>query len=245
MNEIIRSLKDRKSVRAFKEIPVETAHKSEILNAALEAPSAGNMTLYTIIDITDQKLKDTLAITCDNQPFIAKAPLVLVFCADYYRWYHAFCRHSENVRKPSYGDLNLATADALIAAQNTVVAAESLGVGSCYIGDITERFEEHRELLSLPRYVVPVCMLVMGYPTEQQKKREKPRRFDINDIVHTNGYQREKSDKMEDMLKVRQNISEDAISEYIHKFCKRKYNSDFSREMSRSCEEMLKSFCEE
>lgn len=245
MNEIIRSLKDRKSVRAFKEIPIEASHKAEILNAALEAPSAGNMTLYTIIDITDQKLKDTLAITCDNQPFIAKAPLVLVFCADYYRWYHAFCRHSENVRKPSYGDLNLATADALIAAQNTVVAAESLGVGSCYIGDITERFEEHRELLSLPRYVVPVCMLVMGYPTEQQKKREKPRRFDINDIVHTNGYQREKSDKMEDMLKMRQNISEDAISEYIHKFCKRKYNSDFSREMSRSCEEMLKSFCEE
>ncbi len=245
MNEIIRSLKDRKSVRAFKEIPIEASHKAEILNAALEAPSAGNMTLYTIIDITDQKLKDTLAITCDNQPFIAKAPLVFVFCADYYRWYHAFCRHSENVRKPSYGDLNLATADALIAAQNTVVAAESLGVGSCYIGDITERFEEHRELLSLPRYVVPVCMLVMGYPTEQQKKCEKPRRFDINDIVHTNGYQREKSDKMEDMLKVRQNISEDAISEYIHKFCNRKYNSDFSREMSRSCEEMLKSFCEE
>ncbi len=245
MNEIIRTLKDRKSVRAFKEIPIEASHKAEILNAALEAPSAGNMTLYTIIDITDQKLKDTLAITCDNQPFIAKAPLVFVFCADYYRWYHAFCRHSENVRKPSYGDLNLATADALIAAQNTVVAAESLGVGSCYIGDITERFEEHRELLSLPRFVVPVCMLVMGYPTEQQKKREKPRRFDINDIVHTNGYQREKSDKMEDMLKVRQNISEDAISEYIHKFCKRKYNSDFSREMSRSCEEMLKSFCEE
>lgn len=245
MNEIIRSLKDRKSVRAFKEIPIEASHKAEILNAALEAPSAGNMTLYTIIDITDQKLKDTLAITCDNQPFIAKAPLVSIFCADYYRWYHAFCRHSENVRKPSYGDLNLATADALIAAQNTVVAAESLGVGSCYIGDITERFEEHRELLGLPQYVVPVCMLVMGYPTEQQKKREKPRRFDINDIVHTNGYQREKSDKMEDMLKVRQNISEDAISEYIHKFCKRKYNSDFSREMSRSCEEMLKSFCEE
>ena len=246
MNEIIRSLRERKSVRAFEPRNVEAELKAEVLNAALQAPSAGNMTLYTIIDITDQKLKDTLAITCDNQPFIAKAPLVFVFCADYYRWYHAFCRHSENVRKPSFGDLNLATADALIAAQNTVVAAESLGLGSCYIGDITERFEEHRELLSLPRYVVPVCMLVMGYPTEQQRKREKPRRFNADDIVHTNCYQKEKADRMEEMLMVRQDIGdEEALSEYIRKFCKRKYNSDFSREMSRSCEEMLKSFCEE
>ena len=109
MNEIINSLKNRKSVRAFEQREIDPAHKAEILKAALEAPSAGNMTLYTIIDITDQKLKDTLAVTCDNQPFIAKAPLVLVFCADYYRWYHVFCRHCDKVRKPSWGDLSLAS----------------------------------------------------------------------------------------------------------------------------------------
>ena len=126
-----------------------------------------------------------------------------------------------------------------------MVAAESLGVGSCYIGDITEHFEEHRELLSLPRYVVPVCMLVMGYPTEQQKNREKPRRFSACDIVHENGYIREKSDDMEKMLRERQGISEEEISDYIDKFCKRKYNSDFSVEMSRSCREMFFDFCSE
>ena len=50
------------------------------------------MTLYTIIDVKEQKLKDRLAVTCDNQPFIATAPLVLVYCADYRRWYQAFCQ---------------------------------------------------------------------------------------------------------------------------------------------------------
>ena len=58
--------------------------------AAMEAPTAGNQQLYTILDITDQQLKERLAVTCDNQPFIAKAKLVLVFCADLCKWYDLF-----------------------------------------------------------------------------------------------------------------------------------------------------------
>ena len=141
MNEIIKSLKNRKSVRVSEDKAIGTEEKAAIIEAALQAPTAGNMTLYTIIDVTDKSLKETLAITCDNQPFIAKAPLVLVFCADYYRWMCAFKKYAKDVRGLSYGDLFLANADALIAAQNAVVAAESLGIGSCYIGDITENFE--------------------------------------------------------------------------------------------------------
>ena len=68
----------------------------------------------------------------------------------------------------------LAVCDALIAAQNAVVAAESLGIGSCYIGDIMENAEVHQMTLQLPKYVFPVAMLVFGYPTDQQKKRKKP-----------------------------------------------------------------------
>ena len=134
MNEIIKSLNNRKSVREYlaKEIPQDI--KTEILNAALQAPTAGNMCLYTIIDVTDQAIKDKLVYSCDNQPFIAKAPLVLVFCADYYRWHKAFGKYNDKVRDVEEGDLLLANQDALIAAQNTVVAAESFGIGSCYIG---------------------------------------------------------------------------------------------------------------
>ena len=243
MNEIIDSIRNRKSVRVFQDRPINEREKAVILDAALQAPTAGNMTLYTIIDVTDQSLKDTLAVTCDNQPFIAKAPLVLVFCADYYRWYQVFKKHVEEVRTPSYGDLFLCNADAFIAAQNAVVAAESMGIGSCYIGDITENFERHKELFDLPEYVVPACMVCFGYPAESQLQRQKPPRFKAEDIVFENTYSKEKADNMENMLSQRQNVSADEIGGYIRKFCNRKHNSDFSIEMSRSCKVMTDYFC--
>ncbi len=84
----------------------------------------------------------------------------------------------------------LAVTDAVIAAQNAVVAAESLGIGSCYIGDIMEQYEEHREILQLPEYVFPSCMLVFGYPTPQQSMRPKPERCRLEDIVQENTYYR-------------------------------------------------------
>ncbi len=246
MNPIIESLHQRKSVRAYLDKPIPSDAKKAILEAALQAPTAGNMTLYTILDITDPDIKSRLAVTCDDQPFIATAPMVLIFCADYYRWYQLFCRHVSQVRTPAHGDLLLANADAFIAAQNAVVAAESLGIGSCYIGDITENFEIHRELLNLPDHVIPTCMICFGYPTPQQSSRVKPNRFTVNDIVHENGYQVEKADHMEAMLLDRQEVSApEELSDWIRRFCERKWNSAFSQEMSRSCKEMICSWCKD
>ena len=239
MNEILRSLHDRKSVRVFEDRAVEAEVKQAVLEAALQAPTAGNMALYTILDITDPEMKACLAKSCDNQPFIATAPLVFIFCADYRRWYDVFCRNVEEVRTPSMGDLFLAEADAIIAAQNAVVAAQSFGLGSCYIGDITENFEYHQKLLSLPQYVVPAAMLVMGYPTQQQKDRAKPARFDLEDMVHENGYSMEKSARMEAMLSAQTGKAGEELADYIRRFCNRKWNSEFSREMSRSCTAMV------
>ena len=245
MNEVIRQLYARKSVRAFEQRPVEPEVKKAILDAALQAPTAGNMALFTILDITDEEKKLALSKSCDNQPFIATAPVVLIFCVDYRRWYDLFCAHVDVVRKPDMGDLFLAQADTLIAAQNAVVAAQSLGVGSCYIGDITENFEFHRELLNLPQYVVPTAMLVMGYPTEQQHQRIKPGKFDAEDMVHENGYSMEKSQRMEDMLSRQNGREGEELADYIRRFCKRKWNSAFSEEMSRSCREIAKSWCKD
>ena len=86
-NETIELLMKRKSMRVFEDKPVPQDVKRQLLEASLRAATAGNMTLYTIIDVTDQALKDKLAVTCDNQPFIAAAPLVLIYFADYRRWY--------------------------------------------------------------------------------------------------------------------------------------------------------------
>lgn len=243
MNQTIEVLKQRKSVRVYTNQEISAEDKRIILDAALQAPSAGNMTLYTILDITDQALKDALAKSCDNQPFIASGKMVLVFCADYKRWYDVFCKYEDSVRKPAEGDLFLAQADTLIAAQNAAIAAESLGIGSCYIGDVTENFEYHRELLKLPEYVVPTCMLVLGYPTEQQANRPKPPRFTIDSIVHENGYDVSKAAVMDQMIMERNGLDENSFKDWLHRFCNRKWNCVFSEEMSRSCAAIIKAFC--
>ena len=173
MNQIIQSLMARKSVRSFtdQEIPEEIIQV--ILEASTQAPTAGNQQLYTILRITDPEKKHRLSISCDHQPFIEKAKLVLVYCADCLKWYTAFKESGCDPRDPGEGDLLLAVCDAVIAAQNAVVAAESFGIGSCYIGDIMENIEEQRDILDLPPYVFPAAMLVFGYPTEQQILRKK------------------------------------------------------------------------
>ena len=100
-------------------------------------------------------------------------------------------------------------------------------------------------MLKQPQYVVPAAMICFGYPTEQQQNREKPARFAVKDMVHENGYCMEKSAAMPRMLRERQEISEEELAGWTNRFCKRKWNSEFSQEMSRSCTEMVKDWCSE
>lgn len=240
MNDILQQLKERKSVRVFTDRPIEEETVSAILEAAVNAPTAGNQQLYTIIRVTDPQLKEHLAETCDGQQFIASAPLVLVFCADCRKWYNAFAHYGCEPRKPGLGDLMLAVSDTNIAAQNAVVAAHSLGLGSCYIGDIMENAEQQRKLLSLPAYVFPAAMLVFGYPTEQQLTHPKPPRADMRHIVHENGYRDMDAEELKQMLSVKTGVR--SFEDWILAFCNRKYNSDFSIEMTRSVEVFLEDF---
>lgn len=240
MNEVIRQLKERKSVRVFGDREISAGDKALILEAAAMAPTAGNQQLYTILDITDQQLRERLVATCDNQAFIAKAKLVLIFCADCRKWREAFACAGAEPRKPGPGDLMLAVTDAAIAAQNAVTAAQSLGIGSCYIGDVMENCEAHRELLCLPEYVFPAAMLVFGYPTQQQIERKKPERVAMEHIVHENAYRQMNEAELRDMFAAR--AGERGYDEWMRAFCDRKYNSDFSREMSRSVGVYLRDF---
>lgn len=240
MNRTIEELIERKSVRAFTDQPITAELKRTIIQAAVEAPTAGNQQLYTILDITDQKLKERLSETCDHQPFIARAHMVLIFCADCQKWYDAYEAGNCEPRKPGAGDLMLAVTDAAIAAQNAVTAAWSLGIGSCYIGDVMERCEIHRELLNLPPWVFPAAMVVFGYPTQQQRRRVKPERCKQEYIVHENTYRRLGEEELRGML--RKNYKDGDFDSWIQAFCQRKYNSDFSIEMSRSVKKYLENF---
>ncbi len=259
MNQTIDLLLSRRSVRAFEKREDEDELKAKVLEATLRAPTAGNMMFYSILDITEQSIKDTLVKTCDNQPFIARAPIVWIFLADYQRWYdyflhsgvEALCAEREiELRKPTEGDLLLACSDALIAAQNAVISAESFGLGSCYIGDIMENYETHRDLFKLPPYVFPIAMLVFGYPTQQQKKRKLTTRFDEKFIVFENEYQRLSGDNFDEMFAehnkhLPQGKSMSGITNFGQYLFLRKFNSAFSREMNRSVKEMVKVWREE
>ena len=240
MNEVIRQLFERKSVRAFTEQEISGEDRQLILEAAAMAPTAGNQQLYTILDITDAALKEKLAESCDHQPFIAKGKMVLIFCADCRKWYEAFQAAGCKPRLPGAGDLMLAVSDAMIAAQNAVTAAWSLGIGSCYIGDIMEVVEIHRDILTLPSYVFPVGMLVFGYPTQQQMERVKPERVALKHLVHENGYRQMAEEDYREMFAIK--TGNQSYEAWMEAFCKRKYNSDFSREMTRSVAVYLEDF---
>lgn len=249
MNETITLLMNRKSVRSFENKPLPGPVKECILQAAMRAPTAGNMMLYTIIEVEDQCMKDRLAHTCDEQPFIAKSPYVLVFLADYQRWYDNYlvsgaeklCQEQGlQMRTPQEGDFLLACCDTLIAAQTAVIAAESLGVGSCYVGDILENYEIHQQLFGLPKYAVPVTMICFGYPTHAQDARPLTPRFAKEYIVHKNTYRTLSPSELSQMFQERNNqflktgngrkgITNVGLNNFIKKFM-----ADFSVEMNRS-----------
>ena len=213
--------------------------------------------LYSIIEVSEQAAKDTLARTCDNQPFIARAPLVLLFLADYQRWFDYFMfsgvaelsqRRGELVRKPQEGDLFLACNDALIAAQTAVVAAESVGIGSCYIGDIMENYEAHRDLFGLPPYVFPICLLCFGYPTKGQLERPMTSRFDRKFIIFPDRYRRLDAADFDEMYRDMQerflkNPDRPAgIDNVGQAMYVRKFSADFSVEMTRSVRAILRNW---
>jgi nitroreductase len=257
MNPVIETILNRKSIRAYEKKAIPPEVRQELLQATLRAPTAGNLMLYSIVEVTDRHLRDKLVETCDTQPFIARAPLVWLFLADYQRWFDSFIdagvkelcdQKKTRMRKPEEGDLFLACCDALIAAQTAVIAAESLGLGSCYIGDIMERYEIHRDLFNLPQYVFPITLVCFGYPTRQQMERAQTSRFQEKFILFENQYRRLGGEEIAEML---QDTHQRAfhgreelqgarnVGQLVYQ---RKFNADFTREMTRSVQTILKTW---
>lgn len=254
MNPTLELLLQRRSVRAYAPRPVTEHVRGLILQAAMRAPTAGNLMLYSVIDVRNQDAKDTLARTCDNQPFIAQAPLVLLFLADYQKWvdYFQACGVGELCRRqgapllwPQEADLLLACCDALIAAQTAVVAAESIGLGSCYVGDIMENYEVHRELFQLPQYAFPICLVCFGYPRGGEPRRPLTTRFSTEYVVFEDRYRALSESELrrmfdsEDAQASGQARAADEEGSPGARVYRRKFSAEFSREMRRSVRKML------
>ena len=244
INQTLEIIKNRRTIRAYKPIPLSQEEIDTIIYGAMRAPTAGNMMLYSIIQVTEQKNKEKLAITCDNQPHIAKSPLVLIFLADMQRWwdYFQFSKVSNLCKEmgikfetPQESDLLLACCDALIAAQNAVITAESLGIGSCYIGDIMENIEIHREMFNLPKWVFPITMVCFGYPKGDKEKIPLKGRFPKKFIHFIDNYNRLTKENFTEMF---HNVSRDFNIKFAknlgQQFYFGKSGADFSKEMRRS-----------
>ncbi len=253
--EFISLIERRRSIRSFENRPVEKDVLDKLKDLTLRAPSAGNMLMYSVVEVKEQAKKDKLAKICDNQIMIAKAPVVWVYLLDMQKWINYFkesgCeeKSSIKVRRPGIGDFHLAMQDALIAAQTTVLAAEALGLGSCYIGDIIENYEDLRELLNLPSLAAPAACLIMGYPKRpsspmtRRPARESMFMEDEYKEPHLKDLERMYGSQ-EEFLREHKTLpynNEGTIADYYYN---RKYTSAFMDEMNRSAEVFIKRFVE-
>ncbi|MDO4535128.1 MAG: nitroreductase family protein [Clostridium perfringens] len=251
MNSIIETIKMRSSLRKYKNVDISKEHLDIILECAMRAPTAGNMMAYSILVIKDEKKKKKLSGSCDNQTFIEKAPVLLVFLADFKKWYSYY--ESNDVKsfikevggrflRPSEGNLFLAMEDAMIAAQNTVIAAESLGIGSCYIGDIMENIEYNRDLFNLPEYVFPVTMLALGYYPDDYNHDLKDR-FNKQFVIFEEEYENLDNKKIKEMFKEKNKLFNEKNKYGAKNYAQSQYafkiNSEFMNEMTRSVKEVL------
>lgn len=252
MNTTLDLLNNRMSLRKYADRPVSEKDLDLILEGAMRAPTAGNMMLYSIIVVKDEEKRKRLSETCDNQPFIAKSPVSLVFLADMQRTYDyftycdvkEFCQKNDReYREPALASLFLSISDALISAQNAVIAAESLGIGSCYIGDIMENYEEHKKLLNLPDKVFPIGMLSLGYYPEGYNRIITPR-FDKQYIVFDEEYRHLEDCDFREMYKERElKVSSKNVygaENFGQLLYSRKFGSEFFEEMERSVNVILK-----
>lgn len=166
MNEIIQSLLAHRSIRTYSDRPVEENKLEQIISAVQAAPNWVNLQLTSIIAVKDPKRRQILSRLCGDQPYIAQAPVFLVFCADYYR-VHLACQKMnqsmENILK-DIDTLIVGAHEAGIAIATAVIAAEGLGLGTVVIGDIRKNPKEVIEELNLPPFVMPMLGLCIGYP---------------------------------------------------------------------------------
>lgn len=250
MYELIRK---RVSLRTYAPEMIREEDLDRILEAAMQAPTAGKQMLYSIIVIRNQEMKEKLAESCDHQPFIAKAPVLLLFVADHSKWFEyyrindvpAFADREEGLcwEEPQESDLFLAMEDTMAAAENAVLMAEALGIGSCYIGDILERYEYHRELLSLPKGTAPIALLTLGYYPEGYKRVHR-KRYDRKYVVFEERYHQLTPEELMDMYAADaatfHKTSQTHADNYAQAFYKRKTGAAFSKEMARSVRAILK-----
>ena len=176
----------RRSVRHFKDTVIPEHLINQLLDAANNAPSGGNIQPISIIIIQDRERKSKLSQLLGGQLWVEHAPLTMIFCLDFFRlkkW--ASMSDTKFLGEKSLSHFLIAYADVICASQNVVILAESLGLGSVYIGVVQSVINQVRSFFSIPELVLPLMVLCLGYPASVPKNIPKLNR---NVIVHEETY---------------------------------------------------------
>ena len=197
--EISDHLKSHRSIRRYKSTPIEDALLRDLIYCGQRASSSGNLQSWSVVISKERESREKLYALHSRQEMILQAPVVLTFCSDFYRirrWLKI------NEAKGSFDDfLGFLTgmADALIAAQNVAIAAESHGLGICYMGTTLWAADKISEHLKLPETVVPVTSLVVGYPDEDIP--EVRYRLPLEAIIHEEAYNPKTDEEITEMYR--------------------------------------------
>lgn len=179
------TLKNRRTIRKYSNRDISDELLNELLEISFRAPTTGNMQVYSVVITRDTDNKKKLAPAHFNQPTVTQAPVVLTFCADFNRFIK-WCRYrNANPGYENFQSFVTAALDAVIVTQQFNTAAEAVGLGCCYLGTTTYNAPQIVEILNLPRYVIPITTLTVGYPEDIPEQTE---RLPLDAIVHYETY---------------------------------------------------------
>ncbi|MBR8534179.1 NADPH-dependent oxidoreductase [Carboxylicivirga sediminis] len=198
-------LKNHRTIRKYTDKPISEELLNEILEAGVRASTTGNMQVYSVVVTQDAAMKEKLAPCHFNQPMVKQAPVTLTFCADFNR-FNLWCRQRN--AEPGYDNfLSFVTAaiDALLVAQNVCVAAEAKGLGICYLGTTTYLADKIIDVLELPKGVVPITTVTLGYPDEDPKQVD---RLPLSGVIHFETYKNYTSEQIDELYKTKENLEE-------------------------------------
>ncbi len=197
---MIQSFAGRRSVRKYSDREVSRELLDSILEAAMRAPTCGNMQLYSVVVTRSAEGKAALAPTHFNQTMVTGAPVVLTVCADFNR-FTRWCELSD--ADPGYDNFlsfMSAVADATIFAQQIVAIAESEGLGTCYLGTVTYNADKISDVLGLPDLCVPVACITLGWPAEEGVETE---RLPLRAVVHEERYRADSDEEIIELFKAK------------------------------------------
>jgi len=182
---MLNQLNNHRTVRKYSSQKVDNELLQQLLETACRTSNTGNMQAYSIIVTTDSTIKEQLAPAHFNQPMVAQAPVVLTFCADFNRVTKWCEQRQADPGFDNFQSFMATTIDAMLAAQTFCIAAESKGLGICYLGTTTYNAGEIIECLKLPKLVVPITTITVGYPDILPEKTD---RLPLSAIVHYEVY---------------------------------------------------------